>query len=219
MSTPTAAHKADLKATPGFRSIAEAGADRLCGRQGARAKELRDIASAACESKIKLWIEHDDTMSIQDQLSLYRKLRDQYGNIGMEIRPDRESAVVTLNGDIEAKDLVKVRCYPGNDGKREQKSALVMYSDYIDRLLSNRAEVSVWEHDFEMIRKLAAAKQNYKKNVAFEIPLGYSMHNLKKLQQDKLDISVYVPFGKDWVPYLIGRLADGRMRAHSGCAA
>lgn len=173
-------------------------------------KNLETLASAACESKIKLWIEHDDTMSIRDQLSLYRKLRDQYGNIGMEIRPDRESAVVTLNGDIEAKDLVKVRCYPGNDGKREQKSALVMYSDYIDRLLSNRAEVSVWEHDFEMIKKLAAAKQNYKKNVAFEIPLGYSMHNLKKLQQYKLDISVYVPFGKDWVPYLISRLADGR---------
>ncbi len=175
-------------------------------------RHLEEIAREAYESKIKLWIEHDGTSSMHDQLALYRKLRSQYGNVGVEIQPAHAGAASTLNGGIEPKDLVKVRCHPGSDGKREQKSTVGMYSDYIDRLLSKRAEVSVWDRDFDMMRKLAAAKSNYKKNVAFEIPFGYSVHDMKKLQQYKLDVSVYVPFGKDWVPYLIGRLAEGKIR-------
>jgi hypothetical protein len=175
-------------------------------------RNMEEIASAAYEGRIKLWIEHDGTSGMQDQLSLYRKLRSQYSNVGVEIQPARASASIALNGGIEPKDLVKVRCYPGSDGKREQKSTVGVYANYIDRLLSQRAEVSVWERDFDMIRKIAAANPSYKKNVAFEVPLGYSVHSLKKLQQCKLDLSVYVPFGKDWVPYLIGRLAEGRIR-------
>jgi proline dehydrogenase len=173
-------------------------------------KNLEEVASAASESKIKLWIEHDGTSSMHDQLELYRGVKSQYGNVGAEIQPARPGAAGALNGGIEPKDLIKVRCHFGSDGKREPKSAVDIYSDYIDRLLSEHAEVSVWERDFDMIRKLAAAKPNYKKSVAFEVPFGYSMHGLKKLQQYKLDLSVYVPFGKDWVPYLIGRLAEGR---------
>lgn len=175
-------------------------------------RNLEEIASEANNSKINLWIEHDGTSNMHDQLALYRTLRNQYGNVGVEIQPAHAGAAIALNGGIEPKDLVKVRCHPGSDGKREQKSTVGMYADYLDRLLSEQAEVSVWDRDFDMIRKLAVAKPNYKKNVAFEIPFGYSAHDLKKLQQNKLDISVYVPFGKDWVPYLIGRLAEGKIR-------
>jgi hypothetical protein len=86
----------------------------------------------------------------------------------------------------------------------------VACADYIEHLLSKHAAVSVWEHDLKMVRRIAAAKPSFKKSVAFEIPLGYSADGLKRLQQYKLDLSVYVPFGKDWVPYLVGRLSDGR---------
>jgi proline dehydrogenase len=176
-------------------------------------RNLEEIAGVACDSKIKLWIEHDGTSGMHDQLSLYRKLRSQYSNVGVEIQPARARAAVALDGGIEPKDLVKVRCYPGSDGKREQKSTVGIYANYIDRLLSQRAEVSVWERDFDMIRKIASTNPNYKKNVAFEIPLGYSTNNLKKLQQYKLDLSVYVPFGKDWVRIAVA-LLDGKGEEH-----
>lgn len=174
-------------------------------------RNLEEIAGAAQENKISLWIEHDSASSMQDQIALYRKLRSQYGNVGVEIQPVHDGAEITLDGGIEPKDRVKVRCRPDGDGKLKQKGAAGMYADYIDLLLSDRAEVSVWERDFDMIRKLTSSNPNYKKNVAFEIPFGYSARKLKQLQQYKLDLSVYVPFGRDWVPYLIGRFAEGRI--------
>jgi proline dehydrogenase len=173
-------------------------------------KNLEEIASSASEGKVTLWIEREGTSGIQDQFSLYRALRDRYGNVGIEIRPESEEAVRELNGSIEPDDMVKVRYYLGGTGKKMRKSTVGVYSDYIDRLLSKRAEVSVWEHDFDVIKKLATSKPNYKKKVSFEIPLGYSAKGLKRLQQCKLDLSVYVPFGKDWVPYLESRLAEGK---------
>ncbi len=176
-------------------------------------RNLDEILGIAADNKINLWIEQDSLSSVRDHLSLYRDMRDRHSNVGAEIQPAHTGTVGALDGEIEPKDLIKVRRHSNGDTDgRARKSAIELYTSYVDRLLAKRASVSVWEHDLDVIRKLAAADSRYKKSVRFEVPMGYNKHRMKKLQQSKIEFSVYVPFGKDWVPYLVGKLAEGRVR-------
>lgn len=176
-------------------------------------RHLEEIIGFARDNNVKLWMEQDGGEGIGDHLALFREVRDAYGAIGAEIQPTQENAVTALDGEIEPRDLVKVRrYYDGEEKVKERKSAVDVYTNYIDRLLAKRAQVSVWERDMDVIKKLASESARYRKSVRFEVPLGSSKNDMKKLQQGKLAFSVYVPFGKDWVPYLVGRLAEGSVR-------
>jgi hypothetical protein len=78
-------------------------------------------------------------------------------------------------------------------------------------LAAKNVNLTILEENPDIINKIASSNKDYKKNLTFEIPLG-SSNKLVKLQKSRLNASIYVPYGKDWIPYFINRLAEGRIR-------
>jgi proline dehydrogenase len=180
-------------------------------------KNLKQIIEAAEENKRKVWIESEEVVDTEEMLSIYRDFKDGSSCLGMEIVPVKDGMNDIIES-IKPKDMVKLKCHlhkekaKGGHEKKESFDALKIYRGYIDGLRRARASVTVLDHNAHLIGKIASLDKGYRGSVTLEAPLGYGGKKLKKLLEKKYMTSVYVPYGKDWVPYVINRLSESRLK-------
>jgi proline dehydrogenase len=148
-----------------------------------------------------------------EAVELYRKFKPRFRNLGVEINPSAEIEGKDVGKMLSGSDIIKLR-YNQKGGTERKGDKLRLYKSYIEALSKRHTSLTLLEHDQKLVSRIMAAGRDYKKNLIFEIPLGYSQ-KLSKLK-GKSNMSVYVPYGKDWIPYFINRLAEGRV---SGIAA
>ena len=178
-------------------------------------RNMREVMDAANGSGTKIWIESENEVNEDELLSVYRDLRGDCSSLGIEIAPayGEDGGIVRL---VKPKDFVKLRCHlhkeAGKDNRKDRSNTLRLYKSYIDRLVRSRAYVTVLDHNADMMGKIAALDRNYKKSLTFEAPMGFGGKRLKKLADENFNVSVYLPYGKDWVPYLINKLTEGRLK-------
>ncbi|MDE1871422.1 MAG: hypothetical protein KGI06_04260 [Candidatus Micrarchaeota archaeon] len=182
-------------------------------------KNLRDILTVANSYRQRLWLESETYPNRYGVMDVYRRFRAHCNTLGVEVRPDYTSgnAASRIARGLSSRDMVKlvapVEEKEGAKARRKEKiSKFKIYKEYVDALMDRKVNLTILENDPVLINRIIASGKDYKRNLIFEIPLGYSAKKLNALQKSKLNLSVYVPYGKDWVPYLINRLAEGRVR-------
>jgi len=153
----------------------------------------------------RVWLEHEEGIDQREIAAIHRKLKKKY-SLGIEVRPGVGSSDI---GDlVEEGDSVRV-CY---DNHFQQEGSAKLYSVLVDSLGSSRAKVTLASNDTRWMRSMVKGNEAYRKNLMFEIPLGYNIRKLKGLEKGRSALSFYVPYGKDWAPYIVNRLAEGKMR-------
>ena len=90
--------------------------------------------------------------------------------------------------------------------KDREKVAYENYITYAGKLLQAGVGVYILDSDEKMVAKIAGFSKEYKKDLIFELPLGYSKKWLKRLAKMKANLSVYTPYGKDWPSYVVNKL-------------
>ena len=178
-------------------------------------RNMQQILDSANEAELRLWIESEESIGNEELMPIYRELKASSDGLGVEITPMQGE-----NGNafalVKPKDMIKLRCHLHKEdikaNKKESFNAIRLYKSYIDKLISRRAHVTVLDHNAHMIPKIAAMEKGYRDSVTFEAPLGYGGSKLKKMAANRFNVSIYVPYGKDWVPYLINKLTEGRLR-------
>lgn len=191
-------------------------------------KGMRELLEVARNLSVPIWIEYEAAMDSKRLVESYRDYRDSYGNIGLEL-PIRSNNMEELVRMLPRKDcMLKLTTHSYADtlarrarGKQErqarqqkqqkQMDPVTLYSTYAKRL-SSRNRVYILENDEKALYKIATQGQVPKKDLIIELPLGYSAKWLKKLTKKKLNMGVYVPYGKDWIPYALNKLSEGRIR-------
>lgn len=179
-------------------------------------KNFQSVIDVANSCKQRIWIEDEANLGTDDIMPIYRKFKPKCNSLGAEIQPnyDQIDGKGMLVRSISSKDMIKLR-YRAQEKKKkgaEKIDRFKLYKEYLDTLIGKRVNLTVLEDDPKLINRIIASNKDYKKNLIFEIPLGYSNKTLALLQKNKINSSVYVPYGKDWIPYLINRLAEGRVR-------
>ncbi|MEM3227672.1 MAG: hypothetical protein QXR58_01130 [Candidatus Micrarchaeaceae archaeon] len=76
-------------------------------------------------------------------------------------------------------------------------------SSYVLRLSSSDDKLA-----YRILRREKMAKGRLNLEVLF----GYSQKRVRKLVKDNINVSIYIPYGRDWVPYAISRLTEGHIR-------
>jgi proline dehydrogenase len=181
-------------------------------------KNFKSIIDVANSCNQRLWIEKEMNIDNEEIMPIYRKFKPMCSTLGVEVRPDPYGNSNELNGMVSKDDIIKLMTPLQNGskkakGKHENKAdRFNIYKKYIDALMDRKISLTVLETDPKLISRIIALNKEYKKNLIFEIPLGYSTSKMNELQKGKLNLSVYVPYGKDWIPYFINRLAEGRVR-------
>ncbi len=188
-------------------------------------ENMSDILECAESNGIYVWIEsgmHSDGI---DLLGIYKTHRSKMLCFELPI-----NAFYKFNNGID-KALgkgCKVKILPyntyGSDiktGKKQvqrldkinsHKRELDAYSDMVRTLLDKDMRVTLFSSDEKFLARFAELNRDYRRNLIFELPLGYNNKRMSMLMKKKINLSVYVSYGKDWVPYAINRLAEGHIR-------
>lgn len=178
-------------------------------------KNIEYVVDTANSCKHRLWIESEAQVGNGNAMRLYRQLKPKCTTLGVEIRPlsQQDSEIDKIGKSVLKNDIIKLTT-PTRDASRKpvKIDRLKLYKEYIDMMVARRVDLTVLEPDEKTISKIVSANRDYRRNLTFEIPLGYSGKSMNALQKSKLNLSVYVPYGKDWIPYFINRLAEGRVR-------
>ncbi len=179
-------------------------------------KNLMGIIDVANSCNQRLWIENEADMENEEVMRIYRQYKPRCKSLGAELRPDSATSdnMTQLRRVVSSNDIIKLTPPLDKKGKAraDKTDRLKLYDACINALVNKRVGLTIFEDDPKLINRIVTSNKDHKRNLIFEVPLGYSSRKLNALQKGKLNLSVYVPYGKDWIPYLINRLAEGRVR-------
>ncbi len=178
---------------------------------------LDEILEAASEGTT-VWLESGAGVTNDQLMSVYHD-RKGMRNLGVEIPISYYGKMDGLTKMIKPNGMVRITSHeymaerkPENE-KTEERSMLARYLGAIGVLVKKSGKVFIHESNDRLIAKIAKSSNGHKQNLTFGIPFGYSAHKLNKLEKLKLNLDVYVPFGKDWTTYAIYGLAGNRTRS------
>lgn len=201
-----------------------------------------DIVRTAANNNIKCWIEAESDIDTQTQLSFYRKYAKKYRNLGIEISLNYPLEVGAIKKYIRSKDNIKLTSYfikidkskqskkvknvddnnnknnvinTTNEDNYDGKYLLERYISDAAKLLQTGANIFILESDEKVIEKIIRFGKEYKKNIMFELPLGSGKKWISKFVKMKINLSIYTPYGKDWVHYVTNRLTYGHHKVSS----
>ncbi len=171
------------------------------------AKNMEALSALAKSSAVGLWIEKEPSVGWRDTVRIYRSTRSHYSGTGIEFAV-ADAGAESWGGAFKREDRVKVRygkLDPNSVGAGDERAAG-------SAIPSTKARLTIALHDIKNLNRMVRKKRAYKRDLAFEIPLGYNTSKVYRAVKGKADLSVYVPYGRDWPPYVINRIAEGRIR-------
>lgn len=175
---------------------------------------IREILTHAKSLNNFVRIDMEDHVCTDDTLEFYRKLRDEFpGHAGTVL----QAYLRRTPNDIEklSDGPLNFRLCKGiydEPRKIAYKDPYIINRNYtycLDILFKNRAYVGIATHDekliFEAMRLIK--KYDYKKDeYEFQMLLGVDEELRNIIVSAGHRLRVYVPFGKDWLPYSKRRL-------------
>ncbi|EET89979.1 MAG: hypothetical protein LVQ97_04230 [Candidatus Micrarchaeales archaeon] len=181
---------------------------------------IKDIL-ASKDEKAKLWIEAEsavpeaETLEFASQLNgvgvelpvytaldLYKTRLADIKNCHVKINPLRLSAAGARH-----REPPKVK------GAKDQKADHIeVYKDAIGKIMPAAKSLAVFSNEERLLIKLASCSSEYRKNLIFELPLGYNKKRMNILRKMKPSTSIYVAYGSDWVPFIVDRFTEGHIR-------
>jgi len=176
---------------------------------------LRKILSKARELKIFTRLDMERSKYTEDTIDIYKKFHEEFPATGIAI----QSALVRSGDDI--KSLIKIGAMvrlvkgayiePPGVGFQEKKLVDVNYLTLMETLLIKGRSPAIATHDEAMIEKakeIADSLNIDKKNFEFQMLLGIRRTMQKTLAEEGFKVRVYVPYGKDWMAYVLRRLKE-----------
>jgi proline dehydrogenase len=177
-------------------------------------KYLFNILGYAEKNGITVWLEYEKKLPYADHL-----IRNNDGAsdaLGVEIP---YSVALKWESGSPHRKLIKVvpdiengEDYnnPGNrKDKRRKEATITEYVECLDTVYNTGASLSLFVHDDKFAMKVIA-KSKHRKGLILELPFGYSKKKLAKISKEKINVNIYTPYGKDWVPYAVNRLTEGK---------
>ena len=172
---------------------------------------LEQVVNAADKEGIFVWLDMESYDYLDDTIEAFVKLLKNYKNLGISIQANLKRSendlidVVSKNGKVRLvkgiyhEDRKVAFQYP-RDVKNNFKKLMVI-------LFRNASSFALATHDEEMIRIALEMNRKFKKDVEFQFLFG--MHDVaNELTKKGYKISVYLPYGKNWLPYVERRFNE-----------
>ncbi len=196
------------------------------------AENLRRILECAQESKTFVRIDIEDSPWVDKTLALYRRMRFEYGfeNVGVAIQSylyRSEKDILRLREDCTHVRLCKGAYKEPPDIAFPKKQDVDASYDNLARLLMDGAlqmgcpQLSedgrippipaLATHDEKRIHNAKAYAQQIglpKKALEFQMLNGIRRDLQESLAAEGYPVRVYVPYGTQWYPYFVRRLAE-----------
>jgi proline dehydrogenase len=182
------------------------------------ARSLHEVLDAAQDAGTFVRIDMEDSRYTADTLEIFRAARKSHDNVGVVIQSylrRSEFDVAALASEGAPARIVKGAYRESDDlayqEKREVDEAFARSVDVYCERMAPGAWLAVATHDAKMIRAaLASVRQHGVPRDRYEFQMLYGIRPelQRRLREQGHRVRVYVPYGDQWYPYLMRRLAE-----------
>lgn len=178
-------------------------------------EQVLDLVKKAAEYKNFVRIDMEDSPFTDKTINLYRKIYEQYKNVGIVIQSYMKRSyddVLILNKIGTNYRLCKgIYVEPPSIAYRDRQAVRENYLKLLDAMFKDGNYVGIATHDKVLID--AAYQRIKQQNISkdkfeFQMLLGVREDLRDKINNDGYKIRIYVPFGKDWYAYSVRRLKE-----------
>ncbi len=181
---------------------------------------LFEILGHATEKGVGVEIDMEGSQYTEDTLQLYHEAVERFENVAVCVQANLKRTEDDLAELIEAGGSVRLvkGAYqePGEIAFQDKKLVDTNYVNLLHKLLSAEAiENGVYPliatHDASMIdvaKERAAGEQISKDQFDFQLLHGIHNDYKQQLVEEEYTVRVYVPYGAEWYPYFMRRLAE-----------
>ncbi|KAA0259217.1 proline dehydrogenase [Deferribacter autotrophicus] len=177
---------------------------------------IREIVAHAKSLNNFVRIDMEDSPCTDDTLEFYRKLREEFpGHVGTVLqaylRRTPDDIEKLSDGPLNFRLCKGIYNEPRKIAYKDPYIINRNYTYCLEKLFQKRAYVGIATHDeklvFEALRLIE--KYDYKKDeYEFQMLLGVDEELREIIVSAGHRLRVYVPFGKDWLPYSRRRLKE-----------
>jgi proline dehydrogenase len=175
-------------------------------------KNLRTIVERARKSGTYLWMDMEGSPYTEQTIELYLKELKGYDRIGIAI----QAYLRRTSGDIDrlVKEGGQVRLCKGAYNEpatvafKDKKEVKDNYSEMMKKLFAQKVFFAIATHDDKLqdeARVLAGGDQS---GFEFQMLRGVREELGRKLIGDGYRLSVYLPYGANWLPYGMRRMKE-----------
>jgi proline dehydrogenase len=189
---------------------------------------IREIIIKAASYGGFIRIDMEDSPCTEDEITLFRKLKTEYPeNVGLVMQAylrrtlnDLQSMLDLNSPEIPLNFRLCKGIYvePEAIAFKKYEEVNMHYLEDLEFLLSNKIFVGIATHDkpliegaYDLIRKYNIPKNMYE----FQMLYGVTPKLRESIVNEKHNMRVYVPFGKQWFGYSTRRLKENpKMASH-----
>jgi proline dehydrogenase len=177
---------------------------------------MSQILERAKQLDIFVRIDMESTEYTERTLDIFKELHDKYGNlVGIVI----QSYLHRSAGDIEMliERGARVRLCKGAYAEppelafQDMKDVRFSFVALMKRLVDDGTYPAIATHDDQMIEKTLKYVNEHDipvERYEFQMLYGVRRDVQRRLRSDGYNVRVYVPFGSNWYPYLMRRMAE-----------
>jgi len=178
-------------------------------------ENLGRIVDEARARDMYVWIDMESTNYTEKTLDIYYDTLATYKHIGVAVQSYLKRSLADIEKLLDEGGqvrLVKGAYHEKPDllvgGKREIRDS---YSKLLKILFTGKNFFAVATHDEKLI-KLAQdlAKETRNENFEFQFLKGVREKRSLELVSDGFKVSIYIPYGENWLPYALRRIKERR---------
>jgi len=178
-------------------------------------KNAETVLKKASELGNSVRFDMEGSAYTQKTIDIFLELRKKYPNLGIAmqsslLRSRKDSKLIaSLGASIR---LVKGAYREPSAVAFQNKSDVdANFESMMKTLLLTKTRVAIATHDERLIneaKRFASEKNLQKDSFDFEMLLGIKRKLQRKLAGQGYKVRVYIPYGRNWLPYTIRRLSE-----------
>ena len=182
----------------------------LLGKDEA-AKNYSEILAAARRAKVFIWVDMEDSAYVGDTIDIYAS-HMAGGMCGICIQAYLKRSEKDLLSLL--KRGASIRLVKGayttsrNKGYTTKAEVTGNFAKLMSLLFGNGSSFTIATHDLTMIDMALRANKTARKAVTYAMLKGIRNGFAAELAKQGERVSVYVPFGQEWMPYAYRRLKE-----------
>ena len=183
----------------------------LCINKETAEKNYSRIVAAARKLGIFVWIDMEEYLYIGDTILIYESEVKKNG-AGICIQSYPKRSMCDAKRIIKGKGIIRLvkGAYSASSGIAypTRAESTDNYSRIMDYLFRNSKRFMLATHDEKMISKALALQKKSKADVSFAMLKGIRNRRAIELAEERQHVSIYVPFGSEWIAYTYRRMRE-----------
>lgn len=178
-------------------------------------KNAETIVKKAHEAGNSVRLDMEGSAYTQRTLDLFFRLRSIYDNVGVAVqsylRRSAEDVAALINAKASVRLVKGAYKEPPCIAFPDKKDVDANFHALMEKLLLKGNMPAIATHDEKLINaaiSFAEANKIPKDSFEFEMLLGIKRTLQRRLAEQGFQVRVYVPYGKDWLPYTLRRFRE-----------